>query len=144
MPTCEQCRHFRVFLRSARPPGDQLLGECRRFPPTVPPTVINVGCESTPLAAFPILRAGEWGGEFSEATSRAVVSSSPFTRQPAPTAADDRRLLVSAREASKMLGVSERLLWGMTKKGDIQRIRVGKRVCYNPDVLRAWIAAQGR
>jgi hypothetical protein len=26
----------------------------------------------------------------------------------------------------------------------IQRVRVGKRVCYRPEILRAWIAAQAR
>jgi hypothetical protein len=30
----------------------------------------------------------------------------------------------------------------MSQKGKIQRVCIGKRVCYSPDALRAWIAAQ--
>lgn len=142
MPICEQCRHFHVLPRIAPPPGDRLLGECRRFPPAAPPTVISVGSESTPLAMFPLLRAGEWCGEFSEATSRAVVASSPFMREKSQPISEDKRLLVSAREAAKMLGLSTRTLYTMTARGELKPVRVGRRVCYSPEALRAWIAAR--
>ena len=56
-----------------------------------------------------------------------------MTRSEAPP----ERLLVTVREAARMLSVCERTLWGL----DIDRVRVGKRgVRYATDDLRRWIA----
>jgi excisionase family DNA binding protein len=51
-------------------------------------------------------------------------------------------LLVNAHVASELLGVSERTLWTLTQTGGLPYVRVGRRVMYSPDSLRAWIAAQ--
>ena len=51
-------------------------------------------------------------------------------------------LLLSVREAAKALGISERKLWELTKSDEIPRIRVGRRVLYDPHDLRGWIDAQ--
>lgn len=43
-------------------------------------------------------------------------------------------------QAAKVLSISERTLWGLTKAGDIPAVRFGGRnVRYSPDDLRAWI-----
>ena len=49
-------------------------------------------------------------------------------------------LLVSAREAARRLGISERLLWSLTNAGDIPHVRINRRVLYSPEDLRDWIA----
>lgn len=49
-------------------------------------------------------------------------------------------LLLTVRQAAKMLSISERTLWGLTKSGDIPAVRFGGRnVRYDPADLRAWI-----
>jgi len=53
---------------------------------------------------------------------------------------DKNRLLLRPREAARVLGISERTLWGLP---DIPRIRVGKRgIRYYLDDLRGWIESQ--
>jgi len=48
--------------------------------------------------------------------------------------------LISAHEAAKRLGISERHLWTLTKAGTIPHVSLGKRTLYSPDTLLAWIA----
>jgi hypothetical protein len=53
------------------------------------------------------------------------------------------KLLLSSREASKALSISERTLWSLTApRGPIPVIRCGSRVLYSVDALRRWIDAQ--
>lgn len=57
------------------------------------------------------------------------------------------RLLVTTREAAKMLGISERTLFTLSKDGDIPAVRFGespngkkrRAVRYDPRDLDAWI-----
>ena len=52
-------------------------------------------------------------------------------------------LLLSAREAARLLSISERTLWGLTSpRGPILCVRLRGRVLYSPDALRKWIAEQ--
>jgi hypothetical protein len=61
-----------------------------------------------------------------------------------PPAVDDR-LLVPARDAARLISVSERTLYSLTApRGPIVPVRVGTRVLYSPETLRAWIALQIR
>ena len=61
---------------------------------------------------------------------------------PAPIGAADR-LLIPAPDAARMMSVSERHLWSVTHpRGSLRPVRIGSRVLYSPDVLRAWIASQ--
>jgi len=53
-----------------------------------------------------------------------------------------RRLLMSAQDAARALAISERTLWGLTKRQAIPSIRVGRRVLYDPRDLQAWINRQ--
>jgi len=48
-------------------------------------------------------------------------------------------LLITAAEAAKSLSVSERTLWGLTKKCAIPCVRIGRSVRYDPTDLRVWI-----
>ena len=50
-------------------------------------------------------------------------------------------LLINSREAARMLGISSRTLWGWTVSGDIESVRCGRILRYDPEVLRQWVAA---
>jgi excisionase family DNA binding protein len=50
--------------------------------------------------------------------------------------------VLSAKEAAAYLGVSERHLWTWTKSGKVPHLRLGVRVLYPLDLLRAWINEQ--
>lgn len=49
------------------------------------------------------------------------------------------RLLVTAREAAQLLGVSERHLFNLTKRGEIACVRLGRSVRYYLQTLLDWI-----
>ena len=49
-------------------------------------------------------------------------------------------LLVTARDAAKLLAVSERTLWGLTAAGELPAVRIGRAVRYSVSDLKAWIA----
>lgn len=60
------------------------------------------------------------------------------TTPPAP-------LLLTGREAARMLSVSERTLWALSHSGRIAHIAIGRRgVRYSLADLEAWIAAARR
>ncbi|MHC4501427.1 MAG: helix-turn-helix domain-containing protein [Planctomycetota bacterium] len=46
------------------------------------------------------------------------------------------------REASKALGISERMLWEWTKTGVLPCIRRGKIILYSVDSLREWLVKE--
>ncbi len=52
------------------------------------------------------------------------------------------KLLLSCRETAKALGISERMLWGITKRGELACVRVGKRVLYAISDLERWIESR--
>ncbi len=50
-------------------------------------------------------------------------------------------ILMTAREAAKLLNISERTLYARTADGSIAVVRIGNRgIRYDPADLRAWIA----
>lgn len=53
-----------------------------------------------------------------------------------------RSLLVSARQASEILGISPRTLWSLTNSRQISCIRIGRSVRYCLDDLKHFIDAQ--
>jgi excisionase family DNA binding protein len=65
----------------------------------------------------------------------------PAVLQPMRSLEQDR-LTVSRAEAARMLGISERLLWTWTKSGLIPHVRIGTRVLYPVEQLRAWLKLQ--
>jgi excisionase family DNA binding protein len=48
-------------------------------------------------------------------------------------------LLISGREAAKLLSVCERTLYMLTKAGEIPAVRIGRAVRYSVDELQAWV-----
>lgn len=48
-------------------------------------------------------------------------------------------LLVDAKGAAKLMSVSERFIWGLANEGILPRVRLGRRVLFDPDDLREWI-----
>ncbi len=50
-------------------------------------------------------------------------------------------LLVSAREAARLLSVSDRTLWTLSHNGRLPRVTIGRAVRYSVDDLQAFIAA---
>jgi excisionase family DNA binding protein len=48
-------------------------------------------------------------------------------------------LAMRPREAAAALGISERLLWEWTNRGEIPHVRIGKAILYPVDVLRRWL-----
>ena len=53
-------------------------------------------------------------------------------------------LALRAREAARMLGISERALWTLTSSREIPHVRVGKAVLYPVDELKAWLSERAR
>lgn len=51
-------------------------------------------------------------------------------------------LLVNAREAARLLAISERKLWSLTAAAEVPHLRIGRSVKYPLDGLRQWIEAQ--
>ncbi len=51
-------------------------------------------------------------------------------------------LLMTSPEAAEALSISQRTLWGLTQRGDIPCVRIGRAVRYDPADLRTWIDAQ--
>ena len=55
-----------------------------------------------------------------------------------------QRLALKLGEAAQSLGVSERMLWGLARKGSVPCVRLGKRVLFPVDGLRTWLSEQAR
>jgi hypothetical protein len=70
-----------------------------------------------------------------------AVETEDWTMQDQATKAP---LLVSARDAARMLAVSPRKLWAMTfeESPRLPHVRCGRLVRYSPDDLRRWIDAR--
>lgn len=52
--------------------------------------------------------------------------------------------LVGVTEAAKILGLSRKQLWDAVRQGLVPAVHVGRRVRFDPDALREWVAAGGR
>ena len=66
----------------------------------------------------------------------ATVTPPPDAMQTAP------QLALRPREAAAALGISERLLWSMTNRGEVPHMRIGRAVVYPIEVLREWMREQ--
>ncbi|HQR09584.1 MAG TPA: helix-turn-helix domain-containing protein [Gemmatales bacterium] len=47
--------------------------------------------------------------------------------------------LLTSREAAKLLGISERTLWTLTKQGKVAAAKLGKSVRYRGEDLRRYV-----
>jgi excisionase family DNA binding protein len=54
----------------------------------------------------------------------------------------ETRLLVTAKEAARLLSISERTLWTLTNAGTIQPVRIGRAVRYAVGELERFIDSQ--
>ena len=48
-------------------------------------------------------------------------------------------MLLTARETAAALCISERTLWGLTARGEIPSVRIGRSVRYHVADLQQWI-----
>lgn len=70
------------------------------------------------------------------------VAPQPASQQGEQTTqAECTPLLIDATKAASILSLGKRTLWGMTQRGAIPCVRVGRRVLYRPCELEAWVAA---
>ena len=60
----------------------------------------------------------------------------------AENASSKSSLALRPRDAAKALGVSERLLWEWTHRGDLPHVKVGRTILYPVDALREWLNRQ--
>ena len=51
-------------------------------------------------------------------------------------------LLLSPREAAKFLGLSERFVWELTKRGELPSFKLGRLTRYSREVLQHWAATR--
>lgn len=51
-------------------------------------------------------------------------------------------LLLSIREAARLLGVCERTIWTLTKERQLPHVRIGRRVLFSRKALHDWITQQ--
>ena len=51
-------------------------------------------------------------------------------------------ILLSTRQAARLLGICERTLFSLTKKGEIPTVRIGRRVQYCREDLLGFVAAR--
>jgi excisionase family DNA binding protein len=68
-----------------------------------------------------------------------TVNPANMTKKPEP---QTPCLAMRARETAKALGISERLLWEWTDRGEVPHVRIGKAILYPVDVLRRWLDEQ--
>jgi len=59
-------------------------------------------------------------------------------------AGHERPLVVSAREAANLLGVSPRTIWSLTASGELPHARIGRRVVYPVAELEQWLESRSR
>jgi len=52
------------------------------------------------------------------------------------------RMLVGIREAARLLSISDRTLFTLTKAGKVPHVRINRRVLYRPDSLQEWLSAR--
>lgn len=51
-------------------------------------------------------------------------------------------LLFGVKAAAKMLAISERTLWTITKNGELPTVKIGSRVLWPAEDLRAWVQSK--
>lgn len=58
---------------------------------------------------------------------------------PVPADAGVSPLVLNVREAAKLLSISERTLFTITKRGEMPAVRIGSRVLYDPADLANYV-----
>lgn len=55
------------------------------------------------------------------------------------TIAEPSALAIRPREAARVLGISERLLWSLTNRGEIPHLKLGRATLYPVEQLQEWL-----
>lgn len=55
-----------------------------------------------------------------------------------------RALALRPREAARVLGISERLLWSLTNRGEIPHLKLGRATLYPVDQLQEWLRERAK
>jgi excisionase family DNA binding protein len=50
-----------------------------------------------------------------------------------------RPLSVGLKDAARLLGISDRTLWGMAKRGEVPHVKLGGRLVFRVATLDAWL-----
>ncbi|GDX95747.1 hypothetical protein LBMAG47_14110 [Planctomycetia bacterium] len=69
-----------------------------------------------------------------------MMRQSPFTLSTPERVVDP--LALRPRDAARVLGISERLLWDWTRTEGVPHVRIGNVVLYPVEVLKNWLAAK--
>jgi excisionase family DNA binding protein len=72
-----------------------------------------------------------------------MISANP-TNTPTKDEPETPCLAMRPREAATALGISERLLWEWTDRGQVPHIRMGKAILYPVESLRDWLKQQAQ
>jgi excisionase family DNA binding protein len=99
----------------------------------------NIPAEPTQLAAFVRQVVAEALAQLGG--NRACPGQGPAENEAGAARA---ALLWRPREAARALGISQRLLWQLTRDGAVPCVRIGRAVRYSPQALKAWVAGQER
>ncbi len=71
-----------------------------------------------------------------------VMATQDFDLDRDKSAARTDPLLVSAEEAARTLSISAKTLWTLTNEGEINPVRIGRRVLYSPLDLQSFISSR--
>ena len=63
---------------------------------------------------------------------------------PLHNAGQAEALLLRPTQAARLLGISPRKLWGLTKNGKVPHVRIGRATLYPTETIRRWLEAQTR
>lgn len=71
-------------------------------------------------------------------------SSSRLPAESADARPDVSAIGLRARDAARLLGISERLLWQLTNAREVPHLRLGRAVIYPRRLLERWLEEQAR
>ncbi len=73
-----------------------------------------------------------------------MESSEDKNSATAPGNAVSEVLALRPREAARVLGISERLLWSLTNRGEIPHLKLGRATLYPVAQLQEWLRERAR
>jgi excisionase family DNA binding protein len=74
--------------------------------------------------------------------AKPIPATEPLPGRVPQQTTDQEVLLLTPREAARALAISERSLWGLTQRGLLACVRLGRSVRYDLADLRAFITTQ--
>ena len=68
--------------------------------------------------------------------------NNPLNQAEPDHVADTRPMALDAKQAAQALNISTRKLWELTNRKMVPHVRIGRRVLYPADQLKAWLDGQ--